>query len=78
MSLNLQTICIKLHETLKDIRHKLEAYDENESNDFSSISREDRQHAKIIRWEMVGVVQRFPITSCAITLQVQGSMPRQC
>ncbi len=48
MSLNLQTICIKLHQTLKDIRQKLEAYDENESNDFSSISREDRQHAKII------------------------------
>jgi hypothetical protein len=43
MSLNLQTICIKLHETLKNIRQKLKAYDENESNDFSSLSRDSKQ-----------------------------------
>jgi hypothetical protein len=70
MSLNLQTICIKLHETFKNIKQKLETYDENENNDFLSLFREERQRAKIIWWEMVGVVQSFAITSCAITLQV--------
>jgi hypothetical protein len=48
MSPKLQTICIKLHETLKKIRQILEAYEENESNGFSSLSREERQHSKII------------------------------
>ncbi len=48
MSLNLQTICIKLHETFKNIKQKLETYDENENNDFLSLFREERQRAKII------------------------------
>jgi hypothetical protein len=48
MSLHLQTICIKLHETLKNIKQKSKTYDENESNDFSSLYRKEKQHAKII------------------------------